>query len=583
MLAPGPKGLPASIRAQTACDRSTSDCRFPYKPQDLHSEFTMRTLAFAVLFVTLPAVSIAQEKPAPADAAVKPAAQEAVTRAKDLSAKGDLDGARAAVEQAIAADPDCIAAHELLREVAWRQRGRGRDKAEAKAATDALLQQYEAWSKRFPDSYGVQFGIGAIFSSQEDPRARPHLLQAVRGKPDLAKAWEMLSIDAERWGERDRAHEYMSRASAAEPQSPDYAFYAASNLREIDRAQWVRCSLAVAERFPQSERGAQALYWLGQRATTDAERMKYWEQARTQFPPENFDWTRSAMPGLFDARLRTEPAKALALAKDLETRIAAHDGEEWKARRALAEQWLDAQRLVAEKRFAEARQLFEQMKIDRHSSNAQPFALRKAEVTAAAGDVQAAYDGLLARMVTTPEDEVDAALVGHGEKLGRSKDQVRADVCARRDAQSKPAPAFALQRYGADGKATLDDFKGKVVLLTFWFPGCGPCRGEFPNFEHVMARFRGRDVAYVGVNTEPDQDDYVLPFLAGTKYSFTPLRGDDAITKPDAFNVRGCPTNFLIDQAGRIVYRNFRIDDGNEILLQRMIESLLDHPPAPRK
>src|SRR5262249_6659607 len=171
-----------------------------------------------------------------------------------------------------------------------------------------------------------------------------------------------------------------------------------------------------------------------------------------------------------------------------------------------------------------------------------------------------------------PEDEVDSALVGYGEKLGRSKDQVRADVCARRDAQSKPAPAFALQRYGTEGKATLADFRGKVVLLTFWFPGCGPCRGEFPNFEHVLARFRGKDVAYVGVNTETEQDDYVLPFLAGTKYSFTPLRGDDAITRPDAFNVRGCPTNFLIDQAGRIVYRNFRIDDGNELLLQRMIE-----------
>jgi thiol-disulfide isomerase/thioredoxin len=289
------------------------------------------------------------------------------------------------------------------------------------------------------------------------------------------------------------------------------------------------------------------------------------------------------MPGLFDACLRTDPEQALALAKDLEARITAHDGEEWKAHRTLAEQWLVAQRLVAEDHFAEAKQAYEQMKLDRLSSNARLFALRTAEVTAAAGDVQAAYDGLLARMVTTPEDEVLAALVGHGEKLDKTRDQVLADVCTRRDAQSKPAPPFALQRYGADGKATNADFRGRVVLLTFWFPGCGPCRGEFPNFENVMARFRGKDVAYVGVNTEPGQDDYVLPFLAGTKYSFTPLRGDDSITKPDAFNVRGCPTNFLIDQAGRIVYRNFRIDDGNEVLLQRMIESLLDHPPAAAK
>src|SRR5215470_12998638 len=102
----------------------------------------MQTLAFASLSGALAAVllcaPLAAQAPAPADAAAQ-TAREAVERAKQLSERGELDSARTAVEQAIAADPDCIAAHDLLREVAWRQRGRG-DKQKAKAATDALLQ-----------------------------------------------------------------------------------------------------------------------------------------------------------------------------------------------------------------------------------------------------------------------------------------------------------------------------------------------------------------------------------------------------------------------------------------------------------
>jgi len=424
----------------------------------------------------------------------------------------------------------------------------------------------------------VRYSLGAVFSGSEDPRARPHLLEAVRMNPRLAQAWQMLSVDAERWGEQEKGLEYMNRAASAAPDNPDYAFYAASGLERVDRAKWVLASLEVGKRFPTSERGAQALYWLAERAPSDQERIAFAEQARAAFPPERFDWTESAMPGLFDAWLRKEPAKALELAKDLESKVKEGDVAAWKAGRTLAEQYIEVQKLLGEGKAAEAAPIVEAMRADRFSSNNARIALLKADVTARKGDVQAAYDGLLERMASTPEDSVGAALVGHGKALGKSAEQVTADVCARREAQAKPAPAFELLRYDTDKKSSLADYRGKVVLLTFWFPGCGPCRGEFPNFENVLAKFRGKDVAYLGVNTVPEQDDYVASFMAGTKYTFTPLHGDAAISKD--YGVRGCPTNFLIDQAGRIVYRNFRTNDGNEILLQRMIESLLDHPPA---
>ncbi len=45
--------------------------------------------------------------------------------------------------------------------------------------------------------------------------------------------------------------------------------------------------------------------------------------------------------------------------------------------------------------------------------------------------------------------------------------------------------------------------------------------------------------------------------------------------------MRGEPTNFLIDQKGRIVFSGFRISDSaGERMLSLMIESMLDHAPA---
>jgi 3-methyl-2-oxobutanoate hydroxymethyltransferase len=62
----------------------------------------------------------------------------------------------------------------------------------------------------------------------------------------------------------------MRRAAAADPASPDYAFYYASGLGRVNPAKWEEASLDVARRFPTHERGAQALYWLGARAKTEA-------------------------------------------------------------------------------------------------------------------------------------------------------------------------------------------------------------------------------------------------------------------------------------------------------------------------
>ncbi|MGZ3929511.1 MAG: TlpA disulfide reductase family protein, partial [Mucilaginibacter sp.] len=123
-------------------------------------------------------------------------------------------------------------------------------------------------------------------------------------------------------------------------------------------------------------------------------------------------------------------------------------------------------------------------------------------------------------------------------------------------------------------KLNLKDLKGKVVLLTFWFPGCGPCRAEFPHFQAVINKFIGKDLVYIGINVSPLQDPYVVPFLQNTKYSFIPLRGTAEFARNN-YGVEGEPENFLIDKDGKIIFKNFRIDNNNHRTLELMISSLL--------
>jgi len=50
-----------------------------------------------------------------------------------------------------------------------------------------------------------------------------------------------------------------------------------------------------------------------------------------------------------------------------------------------------------------------------------------------------------------------------------------------------PANAFTFVNLKGE-KATLDDFKGKVVYLDVWASWCGPCRAEFPFSKQLHER-----------------------------------------------------------------------------------------------
>lgn len=63
-----------------------------------------------------------------------------------------------------------------------------------------------------------------------------------------------------------------------------------------------------------------------------------------------------------------------------------------------------------------------------------------------------------------------------------------------------------VMKQGKDGVETiaaksLDDFKGKVVMLDFWGTKCVPCLQSFPEIAEMQAHFEGKDVVILGVTS----------------------------------------------------------------------------------
>jgi thiol-disulfide isomerase/thioredoxin len=215
-----------------------------------------------------------------------------------------------------------------------------------------------------------------------------------------------------------------------------------------------------------------------------------------------------------------------------------------------------------------------QVKLPRFNYIDDFIALKKASLQEKAGDVKIAYDSLAEKFAKLPTDQLNAALELYGKEMGKDKEQITNDIKTIRNGKAVAAYPFNLGLYNNNDSLNLNELKGKVVLLTFWFPGCGPCRAEFPHFQAVINKFNRKDIVYIGINVTPEQDPYVVPFMKNTGYSFIPLRGSQEFAGKN-YAVQGEPENFLIDKDGKIVFKDFRIDQKNHRTLELMMASLL--------
>lgn len=442
----------------------------------------------------------------------------------------------------------------------------------------ALQKQYDTWTKEFPKSFTIAFAIGKAYSNHGDSKAAPFLLQASKLKPTNDQVWYMLAGDAYLRNDLKLRQKYLKKAMQCAPDNVNYVLNYASSFEQTDPARRDSIYLEIAKWSADNNNSELALSLLADNTSSTAQKIVYYKQFHAKQTKQHSGAYSPAMMAYFDLLLNTDLPQAIALgqAMALEDKLFV---DVWQERLAVASQFTQARMFLAENQPKQAISILNQVKLDNdqlghHIHAKETLVLFKAEAAEADKQVRAAYDSLAAAYSKLPADKYHVALLKYGAELGLDSNRVIQNIRTIRISSAKKATDFRLENYYTSGKASLADYAGKVVLLTYWFPGCGPCRAEFPHFESVIKKMDGQKVAYLGLNVFPSQNDYVLPFLKLSGYSFTPLR-DDLKRAKGTLDAQAFPTNYLLDQKGRIVFSNFRINAENEKTLERMIRETL--------
>ena len=116
--------------------------------------------------------------------------------------------------------------------------------------------------------------------------------------------------------------------------------------------------------------------------------------------------------------------------------------------------------------------------------------------------------------------------------------------------EGQQAPSFILP--SREGKLSLEQYRGRVVLLNFWATWCPPCIDEMPSLENLKKIMEGKDFEILAVNIDEEGWPAVDRFMKQHPLTLVVL-SDPLGDVASRYGTYQLPESYLIDKQGVIV------------------------------
>ena len=141
-------------------------------------------------------------------------------------------------------------------------------------------------------------------------------------------------------------------------------------------------------------------------------------------------------------------------------------------------------------------------------------------------------------------------------------------------AEGAPAPAYAAVTIDGDSMS-LDDLRGRVVLLNIWATWCHPCREELPLLQALHERHAADGLELIGVSVDArGEGDAVRAFARRFGVTY-PIWLDPDERASSTFLAIGVPASYLIDRTGTLVWKKIGPIQPNDSVLAQRLETAL--------
>jgi thiol-disulfide isomerase/thioredoxin len=531
-----------------------------------------------------------------------PAARALLKKAKATRDSGNFDQAVIDYKKAVTLDPNFAKAQfEYLTAAPYQNsislmyrsmKSPPKDQKEAmrkareqdEIVSKGLVREYTALAAKHPDDAIYPWALGLIYVESDLALRESYCRKAVQIDAHFAQAYECLAQTASLRAEDAQALAYQRKAVELAPDDEDIAGSYAYMLESTGKGDDAEIKTLLG-RFPDSQVIAMTLVDSAKKIKPESARIAALERLRKDAPASSKPVASLAAQSLYAIYIANDLPKAKALANSMaasakgnkaSTGPAAYMDKLWAARATYVAALIKAQDEIASGHAQSALATLKSVESQKDQDSDHRWYLMQARALAAGGKTADAFALLRDNFVAEPSDPVQKALLTYGAKLGKDDARIDGEVWTAFQAKTKPAPSFTLKRLDNGKPLSLSDYRGRVVIVDFWYPNCGPCNAAFPFLQKVASRFKDKGLTVLAINSIEDQQDFALPLLKGRGYDFIGLAGSEKFAQ-DVYGVDSYPSTFLIGADGKVYMRPTLYDDAHERSTELAVRMLLQH------
>jgi peroxiredoxin len=135
------------------------------------------------------------------------------------------------------------------------------------------------------------------------------------------------------------------------------------------------------------------------------------------------------------------------------------------------------------------------------------------------------------------------------------------------------APDFGLHAV-AGSNVRLSEYRGEVVVLSFWGSRCAPCRTQLDALDKSLRTYQSAGLEVFGINVDDDQTR-ALEVAKSQSVSFALLL-DPEKSVSRRYEVDNLPMTLLVDRSGIVRYVHRDYSGKEEALYLQQLRALLN-------
>lgn len=120
------------------------------------------------------------------------------------------------------------------------------------------------------------------------------------------------------------------------------------------------------------------------------------------------------------------------------------------------------------------------------------------------------------------------------------------------------APGWRMETLSGD-TLSLEGFKGKLVLIDFFFKSCYGCMLAMPHLQTLYTKYKDKGLVVVGIDPKDGKMDNIPGLLSDRGVTFPVMLSNKEIVSD--YRINGYPTTYLIDRNGKVIESFFGFSD----------------------